>query len=360
MSNISNSNDNNNFNFNNGNDISDKNKNNKTNNYSTAISHNNNSDVTKHNVSNYSNNNTYNNVNIDKNKNNNTNNYSTTISVMNKNKNSNICKINHKKRHFSILSYVPKFWSKKNRILLNDKKVSNINKNKIIFDKTDNNENNLENNSDKNISSRNESCNNVSRRNESCNNKDGINNSKELIIENVSTSDNSNQTKVVPKYHNWHKGETLYQQKEEVENVSYNSSSQVINKSFLNPMVPPIVKFTKRAVENGDSVYVLSRLRDYRIYNNVRLFLSFFHDQEDICYEGITKTNIKVLINQEGLPTNYQELSELYYQYHKSIGLSNNEVQKDLAAYRQHTYNKYREHLQKIRDSWQNYLIGRP
>lgn len=101
---------------------------------------------------------------------------------------------------------------------------------------------------------------------------------------------------------------------------------------------------------------MLSRLRDYRIYNNVRLFLSYFYDQSDICYDGITQTNLKVLINQDGLPTNYKELCKIYYEYHDRVGIHKEDVNKDLNSYRIHIDNKYRDYLQKVRENWNNYM----
>ena len=104
----------------------------------------------------------------------------------------------------------------------------------------------------------------------------------------------------------------------------------------------------------------MSRLRDHRVYNNIRLYLSYFYDQNDICYEGMTQTNIKVLIDQEGLPTDCTKLRRIYYKYHCNIGVSHEEVKKDLVLYRRYIDNKYRGHLQRIRENWQNYLIVKP
>jgi len=150
------------------------------------------------------------------------------------------------------------------------------------------------------------------------------------------------------KYSNWNKGHT-----------QISSFKQESNK-FNHILVPPIVRLTSKSVETGDNVYALSRFRDHRIYNNVRMFLSYFHDQSDICYEGMTQTSLKVLIHQEGLPNNPSELSKLYFLYHETTGLNKNDVLKDLAYYRRHIDNKYREYLQRTRETWQNYMISKP
>lgn len=149
-------------------------------------------------------------------------------------------------------------------------------------------------------------------------------------------------------YSNWNKGITQVSNIKK-ENNNYNIST-----------VPPIVRLTSKSIETGDNIYALSRFRDHRIYYNVRIFLSYFYDQDDICYEGMTKTNLKVLIHQEGLPNDYKELSKLYFLYHETTGLTKKEVLQDLAIYRRHIDNKYREYLQRIRESWQNYMLSKP
>lgn len=88
-------------------------------------------------------------------------------------------------------------------------------------------------------------------------------------------------------------------------------------------MLPPTVKLTKQFADSGDDGrYVMSRLRDRRIYDNVRLYLAYLHDKPDsTCIDGKTNTNIKVSISQEGLPTDKQSLMQIFIQFHEIIFL---------------------------------------
>lgn len=47
----------------------------------------------------------------------------------------------------------------------------------------------------------------------------------------------------------------------------------------------------------------------------------------------MTQTNIKVLIDQEGFPTDYTKLRDTYHKYHSNIGVSHEEVTNDLLLY---------------------------
>ena len=75
--------------------------------------------------------------------------------------------------------------------------------------------------------------------------------------------------------------------------ISKNSSTVLTPASpaFCDPLIPPLVNLTQKSVADMDSRYVLARHRDSRIFENVRLFLSFLHDKEDsVCINGKTNT----------------------------------------------------------------------
>lgn len=211
----------------------------------------------------------------------------------------------NKMNHNVFNKYLSKLWGNKKNIINTKNKINNVN--------------NITNNGNNNI------------KNENTNNINDINPINDTPI---------------PNYSNWIKGETLNPQ----------TKPEFLKKDHFVTLEPPIVKLTRKAVEEGDSIYVLSRLRDFRIYNNVRLFLSYFYDHTDICYAGITQTNLKVLINQDGLPTNYKELCQIYFTYHERIGISKEDVNKDLTSYRRHIDNNYRDYIQKVRESWNKYM----
>lgn len=131
-----------------------------------------------------------------------------------------------------------------------------------------------------------------------------------------------------------------------------NVTSNNVSPNFVNPMLPPIVRLTQNSIGNGDSVYVLSRFRDPRIYDNVRLFLAYLYNQENhVCMDGKTKTNVQVLIHQEGLPSNYEELMGLYIKYHDTLGITEETVKADLKAYCNHISSKRTNYLNRTKSN---------
>lgn len=126
---------------------------------------------------------------------------------------------------------------------------------------------------------------------------------------------------------------------------------------FLNPLTPPKVKLTKQLVDNNiESRYVMSRLRDHKIYNNVRLYLAYLHNKPDsICFEGKTNTNLKVLISQEGLPIEHKELMQIFVQFHEGLAINSTQVAKDLSSFASFISSKRISHLHKSRNDVKNY-----
>lgn len=136
------------------------------------------------------------------------------------------------------------------------------------------------------------------------------------------------------------------------------ANSKVASFPFLDPLLPPTVKLTKQFADSGnDGRYVLSRLRDRRIYDNVRLYLAYLHDKADsICIDGKTNTNIKVLISQEGLPTDEHDLMQIFVQFHESFNIPPLQVANDLSSYGSYMSSKRRSHLQRTRADFNNYF----
>lgn len=136
------------------------------------------------------------------------------------------------------------------------------------------------------------------------------------------------------------------------------TNSTVSSPAFLDPLLPPTVKLTKQFADSGDDGrYVMSRLRDRRIYDNVRLYLAYLHDKPDsTCIDGKTNTNIKVSISQEGLPTDKQSLMQIFIQFHESLNISPLQVTNDLTSYASYISAKRRSHLQRTRADVNNYF----
>lgn len=103
--------------------------------------------------------------------------------------------------------------------------------------------------------------------------------------------------------------------------------------------------------------YLLSRFRDHRIYDNVRLLLAYLHDKPDsVCFEGKTKTNVLVSIHQQGLPTDLATLREAYLKFHAELGVTPDMVSADLASLASYVSSRRVSHLQRARTDYKNYF----
>lgn len=141
---------------------------------------------------------------------------------------------------------------------------------------------------------------------------------------------------------------------------SSSSSKPHQTPAFLDPLLPPTVKLTKKLTEtNVESRFILSRLRERRIYDNVRIYLAYLHDKSDsICIDGMTKTSVLVSINQEGLPTNPSELRKIFINFHESLNISPTKVENDLTTFASHLSSKRLWHIQKARSNFKNYYCS--
>lgn len=75
------------------------------------------------------------------------------------------------------------------------------------------------------------------------------------------------------------------------------------------------------------------------------------HDEhESTSIDGNTKTNLKVLIQQEGLPTDVNCLRNFFNRYHEELGMTHDQVKHDLETYRCFVNSKYISRLQKSRE----------
>lgn len=134
------------------------------------------------------------------------------------------------------------------------------------------------------------------------------------------------------------------------------ASSSNLPISFIDPIKPPVVKLTEQ-LGGTDSRYVLARFRDRTIYERTRQFLAYFHDQPaDRCLRNMTKTNLIMFLKSEGLPTDYNELRNLYFKYNIEYGnLTANDVIIDLNALRKHMSTERTNFLQMSKENYKRF-----
>lgn len=108
--------------------------------------------------------------------------------------------------------------------------------------------------------------------------------------------------------------------------VSVPSSSGLSQRS--SSVAPPIQRFTQQSRS-----YAIARLRDSRIYSMARLYCGYLHSEPiSISVEGETRLSLRMRLISEGF--NIDDLRQLYFDFHEQHGVSAQDVQADLDAYR--------------------------
>lgn len=120
---------------------------------------------------------------------------------------------------------------------------------------------------------------------------------------------------------------------------------------LLDPMRPPIVRLTEQSA-SGDQRFLKARLRDPKIMDLVRTYLSFLHDQPpSVCIRGITKISATLILAAEGLPTDIKFLREIFLDVHAELGIPRNDALADLQSHRAFLSSERTERLQRSREA---------
>lgn len=118
------------------------------------------------------------------------------------------------------------------------------------------------------------------------------------------------------------------------------SPTGMVHPSLLDPLHPP------------DQHFMKARLRDSKIMDIVRTYLSFLHDQPpSVCIRGITKISATLTLAAEGLPTDINFLREIFLDVHGELGISRNDALADLQSYRTFLCSERTERLQRTREA---------
>lgn len=120
---------------------------------------------------------------------------------------------------------------------------------------------------------------------------------------------------------------------------------------LLDPMRPPIVRLTEQSAA-GDQRFLKARLRDPKIMEVVRTYLSFLHDQPPtVCIRGITKTSATLMLAAEGLPTYISLLREIFLDVHEELGIARIDALADLKSHRAFLSSERTQQLQRTRET---------
>jgi hypothetical protein len=124
--------------------------------------------------------------------------------------------------------------------------------------------------------------------------------------------------------------------------------------SFMDPLIPAVVKNTiMSAPQNGR--YVLARLRDKQLLKTVRLYLSYFHDNPNACFDGLTGPHCKILIGTSGLPTEFASLKAIYTEFNTTFGLTEKQINGDLKTLRNHISSNRINHIQRSKENYNKF-----
>lgn len=105
---------------------------------------------------------------------------------------------------------------------------------------------------------------------------------------------------------------------------------------WRNPLASP-VKSTIIPKNSNNGQYMVSRLNEPEIYNIIRNYLAYLHDQPpSVLHEGMTCISSKARIGAEGLPTDIHSLRKLYDSHNSLFKITPYEAQADLDAVRSH------------------------
>jgi hypothetical protein len=154
------------------------------------------------------------------------------------------------------------------------------------------------------------------------------------------------------KFINFKQGETINPTREE-QPTSHNTNDPP--PPLLDPMRPPVVRLTEQST-TGDRRYLKARLRDQKIRDTARTFLSYLHDQPpNVCIRGITRTSASVRLAAEGLPTDTNLLREIFLDVHEELGISRCDALADLEANRAFISSERTQRLQQAREASQKF-----
>lgn len=125
----------------------------------------------------------------------------------------------------------------------------------------------------------------------------------------------------------------------------------------LDPMKPPIVRLTEQSAV-GDGRFLLARLREIKVYDNLRLYLAYLKDQKpDVCIDGLTLTSMHVFFASNGLPTEPEHLMNIFMEYNSTIGISPKQTLTDLETYRKYVTTRRLQYLQHSREAANKFYL---
>lgn len=125
----------------------------------------------------------------------------------------------------------------------------------------------------------------------------------------------------------------------------------------LDPMKPPIVRLTEQSAV-GDGRFLLARLREIKVYDNLRLYLAYLKDQKpDVCIDGLTLTSMHVFFASNGLPTEPEHLMNIFMEYNSTIGISPKQTLTDLETYRKYVTTRRLQYLQHSRETANKFYL---
>lgn len=114
----------------------------------------------------------------------------------------------------------------------------------------------------------------------------------------------------------------------------------------------PIAVNSSHSTSDDKLAYLRTRLKDPKIMNLVRAYITFLHNQPTaVCFDGMTSVSAKMLLGLEGLPVEVNDLKDLYIKLHEASGISKESLLADLETYRSYIASERIQRLQRARET---------
>lgn len=131
-------------------------------------------------------------------------------------------------------------------------------------------------------------------------------------------------------------------------------SSSTVNSSDTMSEFPhqQIAVNSSHSTSDDKLAYLRTRLKDPKIMNLVRAYITFLHNQPTaVLFDGMTSVSAKMLLSLEGLPVEMNDLKDLYIKLHEASGISKESVLADLETYRSYIATERIQRLQRARET---------
>lgn len=128
------------------------------------------------------------------------------------------------------------------------------------------------------------------------------------------------------------------------------------NVGLFDPVFPPITKLGLISA-SGDSRYLIGRLRDDKILDLVKLYITQHKElSRGTSFKGMTATDIMIQLGKEGLPTCPDKLKIILRNFYEAYNCTAEHMESGLEAYRKYITSLRINHLNTSKNNFNQFL----